>query len=142
VYSEDEKRINKVLRKCNVSWKVIAEALQKSEDALMTLWARNRTLIELPAKPIISKKKTGGRIGLQIKKLVKEKPQLSVRDLEGEIRSLFPDAKDLPSKSTIPRFLAENKLVVVKLLKRPLVSAKNMQKEWILPRNIFKMLIL
>jgi hypothetical protein len=59
---------------------------------------------------------------------LKEKPQLSVRDLEGELVTLFPLENDLPSKSTISRFLGEKKLVVVKLLKRPLVSDKNKLK--------------
>ena len=53
---------------------------------------------------------------------------MTARDLEGELRSQFSAEKDLPKKSTINAFLLQNKLVMVKLLKRPLVSERNKQK--------------
>jgi hypothetical protein len=116
------------LRVDDVKRSTIAKLLGKSEAALKTWWARNRLLVDLPPKPIISKTKTGGRVGLKIKKLVQENPKITARDIVGELQAQFPDEKDLPKKSTINNFLLKNKLVVIKLLKRPLVSERNKQK--------------
>lgn len=128
MYTEEQVRIIRILREDEVKWSTISKVIQKSEAALKTWWVRNRLLVDLPPKPIISKKKTGGRVGLQIKKLVQENPKLSSRDLVGELRTQFSAEKDLPHKTTINNFLLENKLVVVRLLKRPLVSERNKQK--------------
>jgi hypothetical protein len=128
MYTEEQVRIIKVLRGDDVKWSTIAKVIQKSEATLMSWWSRNRLLVDLPPKPIISKKKTGGRVGLQIKKLVNQNPKITARDIVGELQAQFSGEKDLPKKSTINNFLIENKLVVVKLLKRPLVNERNKQK--------------
>jgi hypothetical protein len=44
------------------------------------------------------------------------------------LQAANPDKKDLPKKSTINTYLLANDLVIVKLLKRPLLSQRNRQK--------------
>lgn len=49
-------------------------------------------------------------------------------DLENVVRDEFLDHNDVPKRSTISNFLAQNKLNIIKLLKRPLVSERNKVK--------------
>jgi hypothetical protein len=53
---------------------------------------------------------------------------LSIREIERQLKDLFPDSTDLPKRSTIHNFCRLNGLEIVKLLKRPLVSEKNRLK--------------
>ena len=99
MYTKEDIRILKILREDNVAWSTIAKVLQKTEGAVRTWWARNQLLLDLPSKPIISRKKTAGRIGLQIKKMVQDNPNLSVRDIEGELKTKFSVETDLPKKA-------------------------------------------
>ena len=124
-YSEIEKRIISVMREEEISYAVIAKILNKKESAIRAWWSRNRLLIGLPDKIIVSKKKTDGRIGLQIKRIVQEDPEISVREIERVLLAEYQDPKRVPKKSTISNFLQVNKLQVIKLLKRPFVSDIN-----------------
>ena len=124
-YTDLEKRIITVMREDGIKYKVIAKILNKKESAIRAWWSRNRLLVGLPDKTIVSKKKTNGRIGLQIKRMIAEDPDLSVRDIEGLLHQEYQGEERVPKKSTICNFLKENKLVVIKLLKRPFVSDVN-----------------
>jgi len=124
-YSESEKSTILILRRENIKWDVISELLGKKTNALKKWFSKNRINLDLPPKPIISKRLTDGRIGLQIKKLVQEKPNLSIRDLERELQKLYPEKTDLPKRTCIHSFCNLNGLIIIKLLKRPLVSDKN-----------------
>jgi hypothetical protein len=133
MYTDEQVRIIKTLREDDVKWSTIAKAVQKSEGALMTWWNRNRLLVDLPPKTVVSKKKTAGRVGMQIKRLVNSNRKYTVREMEVLLQAANPDKKDLPKKSTINKYLLANDLVIVKLLKRPLVSQRNRQKSKKLP---------
>jgi hypothetical protein len=128
MYTDEQVRIIKTLREDDVKWSTIAKAVQKSEGALMTWWNRNRLLVDLPPKTVVSKKKTAGRVGMQIKRLVNSNRKYTVREMEVLLQAANPDKKDLPKKSTINTYLLANDLVIVKLLKRPLLSQRNRQK--------------
>ena len=71
-YSEDDKQKIISLRANNVSWANVAIAVGKKEGALRTWYSKNRGNFDLPPKVKVSKKLTDGRVGLQIKKLVKD----------------------------------------------------------------------
>ena len=91
-------------------------------------YCKNRANFELPEKPKITKKKTDGRVGLQIKKIVSETPQISVRNLTSALTTSLGPKMPCPSASTINRYLLQNELVVVKLLRKPLISSRNMAR--------------
>ena len=117
-YSQQE--INQIvtLRNNNVKWKIISQTVNKSETALRKWWEKYQKLKDLPPKPKIDNTLTTGRIGLQIKKLIKDNPKISVRDIEGELKKLFGQATKIPSYRTIHRYLQKNQIVVIKLLKK------------------------
>ena len=62
-------------------------------------------LIGLEPKPIIRNLKTNGIVGTTIKKIVQEKPSISMSDLTTKLKESLPDEENLPSKSTIKQFL-------------------------------------
>ena len=128
LYSADEKRYIYELRSANVSWKVIGATIQKKPTALRKWWEKNRLIIDLPPKPKIDKSLTSGRVGLQIKKLLECNPQLTIPDIEVELRKVLPPETRIPKRTTISNYLKKNKLVLIKLLRKPLVSDKNKQK--------------
>ena len=75
-YSELDKQKIIKLRNNNVSWENIGIAVGKNKGAVRKWYCKNRANFELPEKPKITKKKTDGRVGLQIKKIVSETPQI------------------------------------------------------------------
>lgn len=127
-YTEEQKRQIMELRKANVPWKVIGATVNKKPGALRIYWQRLQQTINLPPKPKIDKSITSGRVGLQIKKLVHQNPQLTIKDTEVELKKALGPNIRIPKPTSIGNFLKKNNLVLVKLLQKPLVSNKNKQK--------------
>jgi len=71
---------------------------------------------------------TDGRVGLLIKNITQSNPKLPLRDYPSALSSQLNDKTPCPSVSTIHKFLSLNGLRVVKLLKKPLISNKNIGK--------------
>ncbi len=128
MYTENEKRIIRILKKANVNWKVISEVIQKKENALRKWWSVNSVNIELPPKTVIMKRMTDGRIGLAIKKLALEIPKIAIRDFESRLVALnfAPDA--IPKPTTIQDYLSRNAIKVIKSWKKQFISDANIRK--------------
>ena len=115
------------LREAGTPWRVIGRTVKKNPAALCVWWSKYQKIKGLPPKPKIDKSVTSGRVGLQIKRLHQNNAQLTIRDTEVELKKVFGPDTRIPSKSTIHNFL-KNNLVLIKLLRKPLVSDKNKQK--------------
>jgi hypothetical protein len=91
-------------------------------------YQRHKQLATLPPRIVLKTTITSGRFGRQIKEIVQQKPDISIRDLESELRVVISPSISTPKKSTIANFFIDNKLVVVKLLRKPLISVQNKMK--------------
>ncbi len=116
------------MKELGATWKRIALKLGKSESAVRKYHQRKSALLELPPKIKISKLLTDGRVGLKIKSIVKENPMMSVRDIEVELRKSIDQNTPTPKKSSISNYLLKNNLQVIKLLKKPLISPRNIER--------------
>ena len=128
VYTDQEKATIVRMKAQNTSNKLIGGALNKSENAIQKFWSKYRLLEDLPPKPLIRKRLTNGPVGLEIKKIVRDNPTVPVRVIEKQLKEKFEGIRPTPKKSGIHNFLMENGLVMVKLLKKPLVSKRNKQR--------------
>lgn len=105
--------------------KQIAAATGKKAEAIRQWLVKYRLNQSLPPKVIVDKTITSGRTSLEIKRLISDNPKLTIRDIERKLKDAAGPYKRTPSKSTIGRFLIKNNLVMIKLLKKPLVSIRN-----------------
>ena len=116
--------------------------MKRNPSALRKWWCVNRANVGLAPKVIVKKTLTSGKIGVEIKRLNRENPQLAVRDYPAKLREIFGDENDsetrVPEKSTIGNFLLQNKLVPKKLIKKQFISQKNMENGSLLPRHTRK----
>ncbi len=128
-YTENKKRIIRAMREHDDSWESISIAVSKPAGNIRTWYSRNRLLFDLPQ---VAKKVTDGRVRLQIKKIIEEIPTISIRDLQSKLSSTlsssFSPSTPCPSTTSVHNFLMLNELKVIKLLKKPLISVRNMEK--------------
>ena len=61
------------------------------------LYSKNRVNFDLPPKIKVSKKITDGRVGLRIKRTIKETPEISLRDLTSSLSSSLGPGALCPS---------------------------------------------
>ena len=105
-YKSNEIHTIFTLRDAGVSWDVIGATLDKSPDAVKKYWQRNAPLRGLPEKPKLSNLKTDGRVGLILKKIISDKPKMSLSDIEKELRSQYEalglDTSALPKETFTP----------------------------------------
>ncbi|KAJ1566207.1 3'-5' DNA helicase, partial [Nowakowskiella sp. JEL0078] len=80
-YSEEERYTITTLRISKVPWKVIASTVGKTPAALRSWWQEQQKIIKMLLKPKISKLKTDGQIGLQIKSIIENTPNIPVHDI-------------------------------------------------------------
>jgi transposase len=123
VYSEKDIQQIQVMREANLSWGVIAKTIGKSSESLRVWWHRNKKILHIGPKPKPIKTAITGAVGRQIKRIVQDNPRISVRNIAFQIQG---DVR--PSKSSIQRFLHKNNIVTLKLLKKPLITAQNIEK--------------
>lgn len=128
MYTDEQIRIISILRKNNVAWKIIAECLEKKPGAVREWWSQNRINIGMPPKVVIKKSKIDGKMGLAIKKLGIEKPNLALRDYKAELVRQGFAAETIPGKSTINLFQQRNEIRILKFRKANFISQKNIQK--------------
>ena len=72
------------------------------------LKSRNKSILNLPPKEKKGKSKINARVGLAIKKLIIEKPTVSIRKLPGMIQEMLPEEPWIPKKTAIFDFLKRN----------------------------------
>jgi transposase len=127
-YKPEEIELIKSLRESNVSWKAIGLALKKSPNALRNFWSRYKAIEGLPPRPILDKSITAGRVGTKIKKAIREDGFRSVRDVTAILKEELGPENRAPSKSTVHLYMKRQGLVNHKLLKKPLLSARNIER--------------
>lgn len=127
-YTEEQRHQIVTLKRAKVRWAVIASTMKLPEGSLRMWWSKNRKELDLPPKDKIAKTLTSGRTGLQIKRIASEQPRIPIRDYPAELEKVCKPGTRIPTKSTIHRFLKENELITIRLLKRPLVSDRNRAK--------------
>ena len=84
-YTEEEQQLIIKLKNDNIKWTSISKILNKNCKSLMNWYAKYQLIKDLPPKPKIDKSKTSGRIGLQIKKITQNNPNISIRDTAVEL---------------------------------------------------------
>jgi transposase len=127
-YTDLEIHQIKTLRRDKVSWDTIGRILGKKPGALRQWWHKNSHLVDLPPAPKISKSKTNSRIGLQIKKIVTDNPRIPFRDIPAELAKVVSNQEAIPQKTVIHKYLQENGMKTIRLLQKPLICARNIQK--------------
>jgi transposase len=111
-----------------VKWEDIAFAFNKSPAALRKEYHRYCKIIDLPPKINVVQRVTDGRIGSHIKRIRVENPKLPFRNFRAELLKLGHDPREIPSFSTISRFLKTNGFIHRKLSKKTFISSVNCQK--------------
>jgi hypothetical protein len=127
-YTDQEIHQIITLREAGTSWDLIGALVHKKPGALCQWWSQYQKIKRLPPKQKFNKSITSGRIGLQIKKLHQDNPQLTIRDTEVELRKVFGPETRIPKPTTIFNYLQNNNMVMIRLLRKPLVSDKNKLK--------------
>jgi transposase len=128
MYTDAQKQTLYEMKDAGASWKVIGIALNKKSDAVKRWYKRNKILRGLEPKVKVSKKITDGRTGLLLKRIAAETPQMALRDYPAVLSSHLNEETPCPSVSTIHKFLTLNGLKIIKLLKKPFISEKNIEK--------------
>lgn len=118
----------RTLRDAGQNWEFIAKMMNKNAKSLRSWWSRNKINFDLPPKTVVKKRKTDGRVGSAIKRVVAEKPTLPIRDIPAELKKIFGEEMDLPKKTCIQEFLALNQFKVINLKQKQFISRKIIDK--------------
>lgn len=108
--------------------RTIAEVLGRNERTISSFYSKFKLNFNLPPKTIVKNRKTDGRVGLAIKKMVLEHPRFGLRRFTQMLENAIPDNPNLPSRTTIGKYLKENGLVKKKLWLKPFINETNRQK--------------
>ncbi|KAJ2984462.1 hypothetical protein HDV02_001092, partial [Globomyces sp. JEL0801] len=84
------------MRAAGSTWRLIGIDVGKTATAVQVWHHGCQKNSNLPPRDVVRKRKTGGRVALAITKIVRDKPTISVRDIEGEL------ANQLGPESRIP----------------------------------------
>jgi len=128
MYTDEEKDRLYRMKDAGATWKLIGLALNKNPVTVRSWYQRNKINRQLPPKEKMANKVTDGRVGLLIKSIARRDPFLPLRDFPSALSSELNPNTPCPSVSTINKFLNLNGLKVIKLLKKPLISLKNIGK--------------
>jgi hypothetical protein len=79
-------------------------------------------------RPIIDRSITAGRVGHKIKKAYREDGYKSVTDITSIVKEEIGPENRTPSRSTVYNYLKKQGLKKHKLLKKPLLSARNVER--------------
>jgi transposase len=126
--SEDQRNNIIRLKVLNWTWSNIAEAVNSKSETVRKFYQRFKLRKDLPPKVRLSKSSVRGRLALQVKQIVKDKPQIPYRDIPGELSKTLPPEIPVPSYRSIHRFLNQGGFKMVKLLRKPLVHQRNQLK--------------
>jgi hypothetical protein len=127
-YSPEQIRLIESLKSNGVTWKAIGDALGKKGQSVRAFWLRYRAIQGLPPKPIIDKSITAGRVGARIKKAYQEDGYRSVSDITALVKAEIGPENRTPSRSTVYAYMKKQGLKKHKLLKKPLLSARNVER--------------
>ena len=113
------------MRELQISWNDIAYILQVPMKTLEGEFRRNKEVKELGPKVVVRKRKTDDRMGLKIKQIRLENPQLPFRDFPAELKKLGFTDGEIPSYETVRRYLMNNGFILRKLIKKTLIHPRN-----------------
>lgn len=134
ISEKDKTRIIE-LKSTNKTWKFISESVGATPGACRKVYECHLATVGLPPKEKLSKRLIQGHLAVIIKRMVEISPSLSYRDIENELKRDASAGERLPSHVTIRSFLLESGYLMVKLVKKPLLSEKNRQKRLIFAEN-------
>ena len=120
------------------TWKSISEAVKATPAACRKFFQRHQATADLPPKLRLPKTMIQGSLALKIKRMVNEKPSISYRDIEHELKKHAPGDEHVPRWSTIRTFLLSSGYKMVKLIKNPLLSDINWQKRIIFAEKMLE----
>ena len=109
--------IIKRMRDLNIKWDDISYILDINVSAAKMSLKRANDIDELGEKPVIKKAKFETPVILKLKQLVRETPNMSIRDFPAELTKEFPE-KAIPLKSTIHRILNSSGFEILSLKKK------------------------
>ena len=79
-----------------------------------------------------------GSLALKIKRMVQDKPSISYRDIENELKKNGCDNDHVPRWTTIRSFLLTSGYKMVKLIKKPMLSEVNRNKRINFAKNFLE----
>ena len=126
--TEDQKSTIVRLKGLDWTWANIAEAVNSRPETVRTFFKRFKLRRDLPPKTRVSKSSIKGRLALQVKQIVADKPQIPYRDIPGELSKTLPPDTQVPSYGSIYRFLNQSGFKIAKLLRKTLVHQRNQVK--------------
>ena len=115
------------MREKNIKWDDIAYILETTVGSAKMIHKRSQDVLELGEKPVIKKSKFETSVILNAKKLARENPKLSIRNLIAELKKLHP-GKAIPSKTTMQSILNSSGFKMIKLLNKTLIWPRNQLK--------------
>lgn len=127
-YTDEQKKQIVVLRKGGAKWDTIGELLGNPGDAVRRWWGRNKLIIDLPPVPKVSKSTIKPAVGLEIKRIIRENPNIGVRKIPGMLEEAGltgSESTTTPSYVTIWKYIRRNELTKRTLRPGLLLTAKN-----------------
>jgi hypothetical protein len=76
----------------------------------------------LPPKAVIIKRKTDGRVGLNIRRIALEVPKVSIRAFKAKLLALNFGPEEIPKPATIHKFLKVNAFEIIRARKKLFIS--------------------
>ena len=126
------------LKTLNWTWKSISIAISSKPETCRSFFKAYKAKSGLPPKIKESKSLIQGSLALKIKRMVQDKPSISYRDIENELKKNGCDNDHVPRWTTIRSFLLTSGYKMVKLIKKPMLSEVNRNKRINFARKILE----
>ena len=127
-FNSDEIEMIFKMKSLQITWKEMGEVLKALPNTVRTAYHRAKIIADLPPKEKRLKSTVSGRLAILAKRIVWNNPQISYRDIPGEVRALIGEDQVIPGYKAFERFLKKSNFKTVKLLKKPLLSEVNRLK--------------
>ena len=110
------------------TWITIGKAVNAKPETCKKFFQRHQKTAGLPPKDIMPKGMIQGRLARVIKAEVRDNPSISYRNLAARLEEKYGPEIRTPGKTTCHKFLKEQSFKIVKLWKKPIISAVNKSK--------------
>lgn len=98
--------------------KQVADILEVNLESMRTAIKRHKKEEGMPPKEKIDRSSLAGPLGFNLKRILREKPSLTYKQLSEAIRPYCKEGINPPSRESIRRFLVRNGIVRDKVTKR------------------------
>ena len=133
--SESQKLRIIELKSLNWTWKNISIAISSKLETCRSFFKAHKAKSGLPPKIKESKALIQGSLALKIKRMVQDKPSISYRDIENELKKDAGQNDHVPRWTTIRSFFLDSGYKMVKLIKKPILSEINRNKRIIFAKK-------